>query len=285
LIGIRGEHIADYHCLEWFGWGKGKWNGHDEGMAGAWNGGDPGETIEGKLSHGHGGKLHRLYKLDKSANPKGIDSAWRAHAHNHGKPYAIVEAKSDMEIAIGRARSKPGFSPSMVAKLGVTGIPKGEDMLEPYEDDAATSKTDKVTKASSKKRGSKGKASTTSASAAPKTQGRNDPEIFVQMSHEWIAKNLKAAVELTIARDISKRLPGDQKNYARHLLYTPQKSSCAQQHTDAYKNGTEDKENTHRDHKVEYVYDENRVKSFVNIKKTNLRKKYGEHIETLRREA
>jgi hypothetical protein len=270
LIGILGEHIADYHCLHEFGWGKGNWSDHDRGRDGSWNGGEPDRMREGKLSRGAGARYGKLYRLDETANPKGIDAVWRAKANNHSKPYAVVEAKSDRELLIPRAVKKnPNFKPSMVSKLGITGIPKGEEMLEPYEDDAPAKPGGKP--------GGKPSAGKPRAGQQAKPKKNDVARIMVQMSHEWIRLNMSRAVG-AVARDILRALPGDQKNYARHLLYTSQWMPCGKEHAEAYKNQTNENEATHRDHEIPSigVYDETKVKQFVNKKKAALRKKYGD---------
>ena len=94
MVGISGEHIADYICAYDFKWGE-DWQGHDDGGAGTWTQGTPGKTKLGKLSKGGNPKAaHVLYKLSDGANGTGIDAVWRAEGHNGGKRYAIVEAKA-----------------------------------------------------------------------------------------------------------------------------------------------------------------------------------------------
>jgi hypothetical protein len=280
LIGVLGEHIADYHCLQHFGWGQVDWSGHDHGAEGQWPRGNPDDMREGKLSKGASGRLHKLYRLDHSANPKGIDSVWRAMTHNGGKPYAVVEAKSEMEILIPKMLKKnPNFQPSMLSKLGITGIPKGEEMLEPYEDEAPQK--------ANKGKGSvkRGKASASGAPSTGKARSDTDgPEIRVQMSHEWIRENMRKAVG-DIARKILRVLPGGQMNYERHLLYTAQWMECAKQHSQALLEGTAHIGSTHENHHIPPtgIYNEQQVRDFVNRKKASLRKKYGD-LPTLKAE-
>ena len=282
LIGILGEHIADYHCLQKFGWGHEDWSGHDHGVEGQWQHGNPDRERGGKLSRGAGAQLHKLYKLDSTPNPKGIDAVWRAKAHNGNKPYAVVEAKSELAILIPKMLKKnPNFKPSMVSKLGVTGIPKGEDMLEPYEDDAPAGKPKKG-KGDNKKKG-KGSAASPSASRPDKARGSDRvPEIMVQMSHEWIRHNIEKAVARSIALEFMEL---GKQIYSRHLLYTAQWMECAREHALAFQGHTNHDGSTHRNHNIPPtgVYNDDQVKGFVNKKKASLRKKHGD-LPTLKAE-
>lgn len=281
LIGVLGEHIADYHCLQHFGWGQPDWSGHDHGVEGRWLSGNPDDMREGKLSKGAAGQMHKLYKLDHSANPKGIDTVWRAMTHNGGKPYAVVEAKSELEIAIPKMLKKnPNFQPSMLSKLGITGIPKGEDMLEPYEDEPSQ----KTRKSKGGVKRGKESSSTATSSTGKARSGADAPEIMVQMSHEWIRKNMRKAVG-DIARHILRVLPGGQMNYERHLLYTAQWMECAREHAAALLDSTVRDGSNHRNHHIPStgIYNEQQVRDFVNRKKASLRKKYGD-LPTLRTE-
>ena len=94
-------------------------------------------------------------------------------------------------------------------------------------------------------------------------------EILVQMSREWIDKNLRAAVG-RVAPDIRK------KGYSRHLLDIPRYVPSGKQHAEAYEKGNSRQASTHTDHDVpkDHRHDEDDVKRAVNIKKTNLRKKF-----------
>jgi len=276
LIGILGEHIADYHCLQKFGWGQEDWSGHDHGVEGQWKHGNPDRERGGKLSRGAGAQLHKLYKLDSTPNPKGIDAVWRAKAHNGNKPYAVVEAKSELAILIPKMLKKnPNFKPSMVSKLGVTGIPKGEDMLEPYEDDAPADKPHAGGRAG---RG----ATPAKATRTPSKPDAVPRKIMVQMSHEWIRKNIKQAVPKAISDEILLRR---EKVYTRHLLYTAQWMECAREHALALQSHTNHDESTHRNHSIPPtgVYNDEQVKGFVNKKKASLRKKHGD-LPTLKAE-
>ena len=117
IVGISGEHIADYMCAfgSAFGWGK-DWSAHDAGGKGRWSEGTPGKTKQGKLSAGGKPKEpHVLYKLGDGANGTGIDAVWRANKNNGGKPYAIVEAKASRNEDAPKFNRKPKTPAGMLA--------------------------------------------------------------------------------------------------------------------------------------------------------------------------
>lgn len=297
LAGVLGEHIADYYCSEKLGWGK-HWQGHDKGAQGKWTNGTPNGATLGKVSNVK--NRHVLFTLEGAANDKGIDSVWRVDSKNQGKPYAIVEAKSDQELNVpGFVKRNPNTArkPGVGGKLRVTGIPKGEDLLE-TEPPEMEGDTDKP---ASKKRGGKtgrkggGKSTKGEAAkrtnkkdeAAPSSQKPTDPpkknRILVQMSHAWIDKNMLAAVGSILRRDAL-------ASYSRHLIYTPQWLASAQEHAKALRDGTAHDGSTHTNHDVNYPgglgklhYEEREVKVFVNRKKAFLRKKHGD-LPTLKAE-
>jgi len=80
LLGVLGEHMADYYCQDVLGWGEGQAH-HDQS-----------EINTAKLNDGH-----RLVQLWPSiARGRGIDAVWKT---NSGKPYAIIEAKASFNPA------------------------------------------------------------------------------------------------------------------------------------------------------------------------------------------
>lgn len=292
LVGISGEHIADYHCAKTFGWG-GHWHEHDKGAEGSWTI-QPDARNVGKLSHGGAPKSpHVLYKLTDGANGTGIDAVWRAEGHNEGKPYAIVEAKASRDEDAPKFMRKPGNTrkPSVASMLGMAGKPDGKELLEPLEEGAASAKPKKP----SGKAG--GKATSTSGSskpAVPKNQSaakvaeskaeestaQGKKEILVQMSHEWIASNIRKAVSDSIADEISLRR---QKVYSRHLFFAPayHDSGSPLAHMKAKLEGLPPSQ--HESHDA-FHYDESSVKKAVNKRKAALRKKYG-NLPSLKEEA
>ena len=280
LYGISGEHIADYYCYTHYGWGTG-WVGHDMGNSGEWKN-KPGKNSPGKLSN-----KTNLYHLTTEANDKGIDAVWRVpsgNAHNRGKPYAIVEAKADANIVTPnfyKNGNPKGKKPSITGKLGVTGVPKLEELLvtdPPGLDDApvADKKQEKVSKVGKQKKGKVAAPKTASAPVKEKPPSK-PPKIMVQMSYEWIAINLQKEVG-PLKRDV-------EKNYSRHLIHAPRYLPSAEQHAQAYEQGTAASASTHTDHDVrkENRHNENDVKRAVNTKKANLRKKYG-NLDSLKAE-
>ena len=268
LFGVSGEHIADYYCYTHYGWGK-DWNGHDRGDNGEWKS-KPDKHTPGKLSN-----HTALFRLGTTPNDQGIDSVWRVptgNTHNHGKPYAIVEAKA------GKKMDAPsivkGKKPSITGKLGVTGRPKLEDLLEPPTGDEAASGKPQA----KGKPGKKPKA--TGATSKSKTNDTGKPRrdgtlILVQMSHEWIEKNIKN--KNTVPPDVLAHIKKKRKAvYSRHVFNIPRYLSSGKQHAEAYAKGTSGQASTHTDHDIDedHRHDEDDVKRAVNVKKTNLRKKY-----------
>ena len=300
VLGVSGEHIADYYCLDKFNWGGKAWTKHDEGAAGVWNP-TPSEKVVGKLSRGGPGKtLHALYKLRDGANGKGLDSVWRAEGNNHNKPYAIVEAKAsaDEDAKKFDRIKKTSRQPSIASKLGVSGTVDPTDLLEPRED--AGGKTGggsgkpggvKPGKVKTKPAGSIPAA--TSTQAKPKTAAPGSPteggpvntpssttssakpgkEIIVQLSHEWIIKNITKAVSRSVSNDI---LIKKQAVYSRHLFFSPLYHPSAADHAAAALSVVlTEKAHAHHD---AFHYDEIAIKSAVNKRKERLRKKHGSQL-------
>lgn len=293
IVGISGEHIADYMCAysSAFGWGK-DWSAHDAGGKGRWSEGRPGKTKQGKLSAGGKPKEpHVLYKLADGANGTGIDAVWRANQNNGGKPYAIVEAKASRNEDAPKFNRKPKTPAGM---LGV--VVKGEipitdlvQVIEPLEEEKdANSKPS--TSAGVKPSGSQGRGPRGAGSVKQSTSRQRDDsktvnaqEVLVQMSHEWIAANIKKAIGIPLAVDVLKKFPGDQKNYSRHLFYAPiyHTSGSPAMHFKAKKEELPDREHAMHD---AFHYGDDEVKAAVNRRKTTLRKKYG-NLLSLKEEA
>lgn len=213
------------------------------------------------------------YKLGDGANGRGNDAVWHVNTRNQGKPYAVVEAKSDFEVKQPAfIKRNPGTDkkPGVTAKLGVSGVPTLVDMLTsvPAEPGAGGSKPG---------RGKPGGGGT--ASGKPKTTAKPSPSVadksgpIVQMSRAWVEKNMIQAVGRSVARDVLKLAPGNDTNYSRHLIYTPMWLPSMAQHAAAVAKGSADMETTHRDHDVipNLHYEEAEVKAAVNKKMTNLR--------------
>ncbi|WPN72191.1 hypothetical protein [Pseudomonas germanica] len=271
-LGVSGEHIADYICAVEFGWGK-DWDGHDKGADGKWLEGVPSVSKLGKLSAGGSPKAsHVLYKLTDGANGTGIDAVWRADpANNEGKKFAIVEAKASRDEDAPKFMRKPNNTrqPGISSKLGVSGATDPTELLEPIESDASS------TQVKNKSAVSSGKRNSVNTKNEDFTKRKRD--ILVQMSSEWIVKN--------IAKAVSGRTTTAQvmNSYSRHLFYAPlfHPSLSPKDHASAQLGTLE--ESTHQNHKA-FHYPEHEVKAFVNKRKKSLAKKYGA-LDSLKLEA
>jgi hypothetical protein len=266
-LGVSGEHIADYICAVEFGWGK-DWDGHDKGADGKWLEGEPSASKLGKLSAGGSPKAsHVLYKLTDGANGTGIDAVWRANpANNEGKKFAIVEAKASRDEDAPKFMRKINNTrkPGVSSKLGISGLPDPNDLIEPIESDQASSQSKAPV------RSGKGQPTTIKSkqATAPKTK-----VILVQMSKQWIFKNIRNAV---LGPALAAQV---RSSYSRHLFYSPlyHPSLSPKEHASARLGNKNDE--THKNHKA-FHYNEDEVKGFVNKRKKSLIKKYGK-LESL----
>ncbi|WP_081031653.1 hypothetical protein [Pseudomonas syringae group genomosp. 3] len=266
-LGVSGEHIADYICAVEFGWGK-DWDGHDKGADGKWLEGMPSASKMGKLSAGGSPKAkHVLYKLTDGANGTGIDAIWRADpANNGGKKFAIVEAKASRDEDAPKFMRKINNTrkPGIGSKLGISGLTDPSDLIEPVENEDVKGQK-KASVRSGKKQ------STTKRSEQP--TGPKTKVILVQMSKQWIFKNIRIAV-------LGPALVAQvRSSYSRHLFYTPlyHPSLSSKEHASARLNNSADE--THKNHKA-FHYGEEEVKDFVNKRKRSLAQKHG-NLETL----
>lgn len=93
----------------------------------------------------------------------------------------------------------------------------------------------------------------------------------VQMSHEWIMKNIKKAVSISLLTSIKRRNPDGTRNYSRHILYTPVYSPSLLAHLESTL-----EENTHQKHEEHdgLHYTEEQIQHFVEKAKTRERRKY-----------
>jgi hypothetical protein len=304
--GVCGEHIADYICAQTFGWGPG-WQAHDKGSAGTWTQGQPSAEVLGKLSKGGHPKLPGvLYKNSDSPNGTGIDAVWRATpGNNNGKPFAIVEAKATKNEDAPKFAKIPGHTrkPSIRSTLG-NNAPEfntpAVELLEPRDEtpeggkgasDAASTTGGKSSKPTGRQKAGKGlKPAPGSADQSATTPPDKSPrakeprEILVQMSHEWIRANTRSAVgNQRIAAAILEKLPGDEKNYSRHLFFAPMwhNSGSPKAHMNARLSQLPQQSHTIHD---AYHYQDSELKSAVNSRKRKLRSKFGENIQSLRAE-
>jgi hypothetical protein len=263
-LGVSGEHIADYICAVEFGWGK-DWDGHDKGADGKWLEGVPSASKTGKLSRGGSPKAHHvLYKLTDGANGTGIDAVWRANpATNNGKKFAIVEAKASRDEDGPKFLRKPNNirQPGVTSKLGVSGAIDPSDLLEPLDPEPNTSTRKKKVKSEKYKNPS------VSSDKKNKKTAKSAKPILVQMSKEWIRKNIPDAVSERFTDQVL-------GSYSRHLFYAPlyHPGQSPKEHAVAQLNNGDEK--THTNHSA-FHYAESEVKSFVNKRKKSLASRHG----------
>lgn len=268
-LGVSGEHIADYICAVEFGWGK-DWDGHDKGADGKWLEGVPSASKMGKLSAGGSPKAKNiLYKLTDGANGTGIDAVWRANpSNNEGMKFAIVEAKASRDEDAPKFMRKLNNTrqPGISSRLGVSGTSDPSELIEPIESDTVSNQ--------GKKTISSGKHQSTTT----KTKGSASKTkvILVQMSEEWIDRNIKRSVRAALAVQVA-------SSYSRHLFYSPlyHASLSPKEHAEARLSSSSDE--THQNHKA-FHYKDAEVKAFVNKRKKSLIKKHGK-LKTLTLEA
>lgn len=223
MLGVAGEHIADYYCYETLKWGSG-WEAHDMGGDGVWNSGNPSTVIPGKLSRGGSPKdIHKLFKLTDPSFGTGIDAVWCANgcSNNDGKPFAIVDAKA----SVSRKKKKPKYmgKPGNTRKPGISSLLEGSG------------------------------------------SGHNR---MVQMSHEWIRKNIDRSVPPSVARKI--KAPVNGAAYARHIIYLPPYFESLLSHLSSAMIGGEEAHDQHDG----IHYSESDVGRFVNKAKKRERKNY-----------
>jgi hypothetical protein len=206
-----------------------------------------------------------LYKLTDPANGTGIDAIWRATAsNNNGKRYAIVEAKaSKNEDAPKFHRKIPSArKPSITSKIGVNGLANISEILEPVLPDDDSGSREDIPHSKTKQGGRiRGGATTSQPPLRPESS-----LIYVQMSVEWINKNINASVPRDLRRDVV-------SSYSRHLFYAPlyHVSGSPKQHAIARLDGggiSHDKHDA-------FHYGEEEVKRAVNKKKKTLIRKHG----------
>nr|WP_312509350.1 hypothetical protein [Pseudomonas luteola] len=272
LLGVSGEHIADYICANELGWGR-DWEGHDKGCDGVWLEGTPSGSKLGKLSSGGSPKAkHILYKLTDPPNGTGIDAVWRADPlTNNGKRFAIVEAKASRNEDGPKFLRKPGNTrkPSITSTLGKSGADKTlidvndlSELLEPIEQDAMS--TSSSSKGGSGKKGKK-HSSIEPQRSFPKA-AKPSTTIYVQMSTHWIARNLLRAVG-PLASQV-------RSSYGRHLFYSPLYHSSGSPMRHAESAAKNDAPESHMEHSA-FHYGEDEVRTAVNKRKRALTKRYG----------
>lgn len=296
VIGILGEHITDYFLYEEYGWGK-HWNSHDKGVAGSWES-KPGKNFPGKLNEGT--KLNALFAV--KAHGVGIDGVWKVQLgdpHNNCKPYAIVESKaSSHSTAPADASRKPSVRGKLLsnarrikkaaaaaAATAAATLPKTADLLDPPTGGAVGETPLKSSRGQTGARAtgatnaqrSRQKPLNNSATAQPAvTAAGKTSLVLVQMSRQWIAKNIGSAVkDPRIALDI---MNNHMHVYSRHLFYTPFYLPSAAKHLFALQakiGSAGTGHDTHQDHSIPstHCHDEEDVKMAVNSKLKALKMK------------
>ncbi|WP_369987364.1 hypothetical protein [Pseudomonas xanthosomatis] len=285
MLGVSGEHIADYICAYKFGWGM-DWDGHDKGVDGTWLEGTPSAAKAGKLSHGGNPKKQNvLYKLTDGANGTGIDSIWCTTGQfNEGERFAIVEAKASRDEDAPKFHRVLGSNkkPSINSKLGTAGA---IDLIEPLPEESNNSSSGK------KAAGPRDAHAKSPPVEKPKKEEKTQEKgrgILVQMSKEWIDSNVRQALGTGLGSKIL-------ASYSRHLFFSPvyHNSGSPKEHALAaleakgVKIQSEDSENAgevrlHEKHDA-FHYGEAEVRAAVNKRKALLVKKYGK-MDTLKTE-
>ncbi|WP_244997585.1 hypothetical protein [Pseudomonas viridiflava] len=258
-LGVSGEHIADYICAGEFGWGK-DWDGHDKGADGSGFEGGPSASKLGKLSKGCSPKgKHIIYKLTDGANGTDIDAVWRANpASNGGEKFAIVDAKAshDEDAPKFKRELNNTRKPGAGSKLGVSGLAEPSELIEPCEIPETKSPASKAKKVITGKNNTNMAKSEARPSKAPRG-------LLVQMSDEWLEKNLERAVST-----YSLHVKVAASN-SRHLSYKPlyHGSPIPKERASARLKNAD--ESSHENHKAFY-YAENEIKGLVNKHKRSL---------------
>lgn len=152
----------------------------------------------------------------------------------------------------------------VVAILIVGGISGVGELLEPLYTSSETG-APQYSPSSMPSRGKRNKGGAGSASASSKPLNRSK-EVLVQMSAEWILRNLDKAVGVVNKNSVL-------SSYSRHLFYAPvyHPSCSSKQHALAKVSTAPENHDTHK----AFHYGEHAIKIAVNKKKSSLSKKYG----------
>ena len=236
----------------------------------------------------------KLNKLFQGPHGTGLDGVWKVditNPHNRGKKYAVVESKASVvcdvplslekpkiEHKLGDNRERPKKAAQLPEKVSAESV---EKLLEPDTCDlpgAANQPANPTDPAASKPpakpqppKVNLAKPVTVVALAKkpkkpPKPRPKRIKVLRVQMSHVWIALNLRKAVGPVLREDVLR------EGYSRHLLYTPFYLASAMQHAEAFALGIEDHHDAHTNHEIDIMhrYDEDEIKTAVNIKNSKI---------------
>lgn len=303
--GLIAEHIGAYYCLEEMKWGTG-WQAHDRGGMGHWQT-KPSETVLGRLDSdgkleqllidsekGHGiDAVWRATPINNDMHPyaiveiKGslVDKELKTPGRQKdvsSKLGTIKDAAKDVALDAGKvAAGQVDLVPP---------APPGDMLLEPELDEqapaqpsggaAATSGGGKATGGGSRPSGRKNQRKTQAPAPKSAEAGKDNPDagkdspedktsrgVIIQMSHEWIKKNLSAAVGKRM--DPTIRSTG----YARHLLYIPFFLPRAGEHVTVWYGDGPHHEHTKHDLPARYHYHDKDVEAAVRKKAKRLAKR------------
>ncbi|MDO3517836.1 hypothetical protein [Ralstonia pseudosolanacearum] len=303
--GLIAEHIGAYYCLEEMKWGTG-WQAHDRGGMGHWQT-KPSETVLGRLDSdgkleqllidsekGHGiDAVWRATPINNDMHPyaiveiKGslVDKELKTPGRQKdvsSKLGTIKDAAKDVALDAGKvAAGQVDLVPP---------APPGDMLLEPELDErapaqpgggaAAASGGGKATGGGSRPSGRKNQRKTQAPAPKSAEAGKDNPDagkdspedktsrgVIIQMSHEWIKKNLSAAVGKRM--DPTIRSTG----YARHLLYIPFFLPRAGEHVTVWYGDGPHHEHTKHDLPARYHYHDKDVEAAVRKKAKRLAKR------------
>lgn len=247
-------------------------------------------------------------KTGKS-NGQGLDAVWKvsSNAQNEGKPFAVVEAKSHLPITKkphGYFKGKNPNKPSMTGRLDVNGMDAvkrelktlGALLLDGEKSGTADANSYADNSSSGKPSGGKpntssGKSSSSNSTNPSKPAGKqNKTQLIVQMSEEWISKNISKAVNRSVFSIFKE---DGRKVYSRYIIYSPLYSDSSIEalkisqvpaaikdtvnHARVLMAGQAEHEQLHREHAA-ILYNENEVRAKVNKIKAKLKAKYSKNV-------
>ena len=229
------------------------------------------------------------------AHGVGIDGVWKVQygdPHNGGKPFAVVESKASSNANTPKnTAAKPQVRGKLLsnarrikkaaaaaAAAAVAAMPRTSDLLDPptgagSNPSGPTPAAGRPNGSPASRRGQRGKQSgqqppaSSSGSSAPTPTGAETP--LVQMSHDWITKNIGTAVKNPAIEYEIRRKGGHV--YSRHLFYTPFYLPSAVQHVEAVRAEVGSLAKRHAYHESHEIptthrHDEQEVKMAVNAK-------------------
>ena len=304
--GLIAEHIGAYYCLEEMKWGTG-WRSHDKGELGTWQKEPSETVLgrldsHGKLEHlltetekGHG--IDAVWRASPANNQLRPYAIVEIKGSLVDKELKTPGRKKEVSGKLGTIKATAEEAALDAGKVaaGQVGLvpppPSGDRLLEPELDEQAPAKTGSggpVPGGSGTKRSGSG-ARPSGRRGQRKTQedapkggemgkdgpplGKDNPEnkpgsgVVVQMSHEWIRKNLPTAV----GKSMDPTIRG--AGYARHLLYIPFFLRSAREHVTVWESDGPHDGHTKHDLPTQYHYHENEVEAAVRKKAKRIAKR------------